>query len=128
MKATLEKDMRPLPQPEDVPEDEATLLLERQGFTVLRGKQRIPLEIAVNDDIQLQSRLFIDYFVERDGQMYTVKLAKDRKPLEMTGSSVRDQLLVYQLLYPRTAGVIYLDTALGKAAVLTFALELDQEA
>ncbi|MED4601589.1 hypothetical protein P9314_12840 [Paenibacillus validus] len=92
---------------EAVPEDEATLLLGEYGYRVLSGKRRVPVYILVNDSESLQSRLFIDYMAERDGEYYAVKLAKDRKPLEKTGSAVRDRLFVYQLLDAQTAGVLY---------------------
>lgn len=128
MKATVEEGFLPLPLPleEEVPEDEATLFLEELGFTVIQGKKRIPVEISTDTGIMLQSRIFIDYFVERDGLYYSAIIAKDRKPMEMTGSSVRDRLLVYQLLYPQTKGVLYLDIKQRKASVITF--ELDMEA
>ncbi|MFH5184845.1 hypothetical protein ACHHV8_20580 [Paenibacillus sp. TAB 01] len=126
MKATVEE--TPLPEPptaEDVPEDEATELLEELGYTVLRGKQRIPIEISIDDKEHLQSRLFVDYVVEQSGEYYVVKLAKDRRPMEMTGGAVRDRLLVYQLLYPYSAGVLYLNVAEQKANVITFEMNLE---
>lgn len=94
---------------ETVPDDEATRLLGEHGYRVLCGKRRVPVSIAVNDSETLQSRLFIDYMVERDGEYFAVKLAKDRKPMEKTGSAVRDRLFVYQLLDAQTDGVLYVN-------------------
>ncbi|CAG7642143.1 hypothetical protein ACFQI7_11335 [Paenibacillus allorhizosphaerae] len=94
---------------EDVPEDDATVLLEEEGYRLVSGKKRIPITISVNDDEELHSRLYIDYMVEKDGLYYTVKLASEHKPLDMAGSAIRDRLLVYQLVYPQTSGVLYVD-------------------
>ncbi|MDF2960013.1 MAG: hypothetical protein K0S39_1748 [Paenibacillus sp.] len=122
----------PIPIPEDdepVSEDEVTHLLSEEGYTIISGKQRIPIQISVNDDAEpLQSRLFIDYFAEKDGLYYTVKLAKDRKPLEMRGSAVRDRLLVYQLVYPQTSGVLYVELGLRKVNLIVFELDTEDHA
>lgn len=127
MKETVEYGIYPLPEYEEVPEDEATRLLETAGYTVTGSKQRVPLHITIDNEAELQSRLFIDYFAERDGQYYAVKLAKDRKPMEWTGSSVRDHLLVYQLLYPQTSGVLYLDLQQNKVQCIVFHMDLEQD-
>ncbi|WP_281886688.1 hypothetical protein [Paenibacillus sp. YYML68] len=89
------------------PIDAATELLEELGYRVLCGKRRIPIVIQVNEGETLQSRLFLDYMAERDGAYFAVKLAKDRLPMEHTGSSVRDRLFLYQLIEPKTSGVLY---------------------
>ncbi|GAA4845750.1 hypothetical protein GCM10023310_24570 [Paenibacillus vulneris] len=127
MKETVEQGLYPVPEAQEVPEDEATRLLESAGYTVVSGKQRIPMQITVNDDEQLQSRLFIDYFAEQDGLYYAVKVAKDRKPIEMTGSSVRDHLLVYQLLYPQTSGVLYLELQQNRVKRIVFHMNMDSD-
>ncbi|MBE1446099.1 hypothetical protein [Paenibacillus sp. OAS669] len=127
MKETVEQGLYPVPEAQEVPEDEATRLLESAGYTVVSGKQRIPMQITVNDDEQLHSRLFIDYFAERDGLYYAVKVAKDRKPIEMTGSSVRDHLLVYQLLYPQTSGVLYLELQQNRVKRIVFHMNMDSD-
>ncbi|WP_028548769.1 hypothetical protein [Paenibacillus sp. UNC451MF] len=127
MKETVEQELYPVPETQEVPEDEATLLLKSTGYTVVSGKQRIPMQITINDDEQLQSRLFIDYFAERDGHYYAVKIAKDRKHMEWTGSSVRDHLLVYQLLYPQTSGVLYLELQQSKVKLIVFNMNIDSD-
>jgi hypothetical protein len=110
MKRNVEGEGLPVPDEAPVSEDEVTRLLNEEGYKVISGKQRIPIHISVNDNEPLHSRLFIDYFVEREGLFYTVKLAKERKPMDSTGSSIRDHLLVFHLLYPQTAGVLYVDS------------------
>ncbi|NEW06202.1 hypothetical protein GK047_09280 [Paenibacillus sp. SYP-B3998] len=113
-----------VPSTSEVPEDEVVALLEGAGFDVLAGKTKIPIIITVNDTEQLESRLFIDYFVEKDEKLYLVKLAKERKTLEMTGSSVRDMLLSYSLIYPEAAGVLYVDMGQNKIKKITFHIEV----
>lgn len=96
------------PDPE-VPATAAVELLEFSGYEVLTGKRRIPIRIQVNDGETLESRLFVDHFAGEEDKLYVVKVARDRKPLDWTGSGLRDQLLVYQLLYPEAEGILYVD-------------------
>jgi hypothetical protein len=114
-----------IPEDESISADEVTQLLEKEGYIIISGKQRIPIQIAVNEDDPLLSRLFIDYFVEREGLYYAVKTARERKPMDLTGSSIRDHLLVFQLLYPQTAGVLYVDSK--QHSVLRIAFQVDNE-
>ncbi|MCR8633939.1 hypothetical protein [Paenibacillus radicis (ex Xue et al. 2023)] len=112
---------------EPVSEDDVTQLLSEEGYSIVSGKQRIPIHISVNDDAELlESRLFIDYFAEKDGLYYAVKIAKDRKPLEMRGSMLRDRLLVYQLVYPQTSGVIYVELEQQKLNLIVFELDTEE--
>ncbi|MEK8127519.1 hypothetical protein WMW72_06275 [Paenibacillus filicis] len=110
-------------QNEEVPEDEATRLLGEHGYRVVAGKRRIPVTIEANGAEKLHSRLFIDYMAEQDGSYYAVKLAKERKPLEHTGSSLRDRLLVYQLLDEHTDGVLYVRLAERQVVLYRFSLQ-----
>lgn len=112
---------------EEVEEDEATRLLNNHGYHVICGKKRIPIGIQVNGQETLHSRLFFDYIAEKDGSYFTVKLAKERKPLERTGSSVRDRLLIYQFIYPQTAGVLYVDVQENKIDRFIFELDVSDE-
>ncbi|MCZ8512834.1 hypothetical protein O9H85_10485 [Paenibacillus filicis] len=109
-----------------IPEDETTDLLEQRGYTILGGKKRIPVLISHNRKDTLQSRLFLDYIVEKDGELYAVKLAKERSPLEMSGSIIRERLLIYQLLLPGAAGVLYVDTPSGRVDRFEFELQFDK--
>jgi hypothetical protein len=115
----------PIPANEPFSEDEITRLLSEQGYAVVNGKQRIPIRIKVNEDHTLYSRLFIDYFAEKDGIYYTVKIARERKPMEVTGSSIRDRLLIYQLVYPQTSGVLYVELGQRKVNLIEFELNSD---
>lgn len=81
-------------------------LLEFAGYEVWTGKRRVPISVQVNDHTELESRLFIDHFAAEGDKLYIVKLARDRMPIEMTGSGLRDRLLVYQLLYEQVEGIL----------------------
>lgn len=113
-----------IPRHSEIPQDEVVELLEGAGFDVLAGKTKIPISMTLNDKEQLESRLFIDYFVQKDDHIYLVKVAKERKPLEMTGSSIRDMLLAYSLIYPEADGVLYVDMAMNKIKKITFHIEV----
>ncbi|MCY9657016.1 hypothetical protein P5G65_33430 [Paenibacillus chondroitinus] len=113
-----------IPKHSEIPQDEVVELLEGAGFDVLAGKTKIPISMTLNDKEQLESRLFIDYFVQKDDRIFLVKVAKERKPLEMTGSSIRDMLLAYSLIYPEADGVLYVDMAMNKIKKITFHIEV----
>lgn len=38
-----------------------------------------------------------------------VKLARERMPVDWTGSGIRDRLMPFSLLYPECAGLLYID-------------------
>ncbi|MFF2482064.1 hypothetical protein [Paenibacillus sp. NPDC058071] len=88
--------------------DDNILFLEQAGYEVLSGKHRVPVGIDLDGE-PLGSRLYIDYIAEQDGAMYIVRTARDRMPIDWTGSGVRDKLLVYALLLPECSGVLYVD-------------------
>ncbi|MFC5447971.1 hypothetical protein [Paenibacillus aestuarii] len=113
-----------IPSQSEVPQDEVVELLEGAGFDVLAGKTKIPITMTINDHEQLESRLFIDYFAQKDDELFVVKVARERKPLDMTGSGIRDQLLAYSLLYPEAAGMLYVDMAQSKIKKITFHIEV----
>jgi hypothetical protein len=109
---------------ENVPHDETVELLEGAGFDVLAGKTKIPITMTLNEAEDFQSRLYIDYFAQKNEQIYLVKISRERKPMEMTGSSIRDRLLIYCLLYPEAAGVLYVDMDQLKIKKITFHIEV----
>ncbi|NQX58907.1 hypothetical protein [Paenibacillus qinlingensis] len=113
-----------IPRHANIPEDDVVDLLEAAGFEVLAGKTKIPITMTVGERDQLESRLFIDYFVQKEEDVYLVKVAKDRKPLEMTGSAVRDMLLPYTLIYPEAQGILYVDMTVSKIRKITFHIEV----
>lgn len=104
------------------PEGEAVDLLEYSGYEVLSGKQKLPISIDV-DGSTLESRLFIDFFAKKEEELYIVKVARARRPLEMTGSAIRDRLLPYALLYDEITGVLYVDVANRQIRQITFDIE-----
>lgn len=88
--------------------DENIIYLEQAGYEVISGKHRIPVAIDLDGE-PLTSRLYIDYIAEYDDKMYIVKTARDRMPIDWTGSGVRDRLLIYSLLLPECSGILFVD-------------------
>ncbi|WP_245600034.1 hypothetical protein [Paenibacillus harenae] len=92
------------------PNDENILLLEEAGYEVSSGKHLVPIFIELDGmPLGKGSRLYIDYIAEMDNSIYVVKTARDRMPMDWTASGVRDRLLVYSLLLPECAGVLFVD-------------------
>lgn len=97
-------------EPEDeIPVTEAVELLEHSGFEVLTQKRRVPIRIVVNDSEEYTTRFTIDHFVRDEEGIYAVKVLKEDRQLEWSGSGLRDELLPYHLLYPEAVGVIVVD-------------------
>jgi hypothetical protein len=108
-----------------IPEHPAVDLLRRNGYEVIGGRVKIPLYFEVDQE-EYFSRLFIDYVaLSEEGSVYLVKTARKRLPLELTGSSLRDTLLPFFLLYPNCAGVLYVDTREEEIRQILF--EWDEE-
>ncbi|MCI3920195.1 hypothetical protein MO973_08115 [Paenibacillus sp. TRM 82003] len=106
------------------PKGEAVDILTEHGYEVTFGKWKVDVTVLV-DDARLGSSLFVDYVAKREGLTYVVKLARTRKPLDLTvGSAVREQLLTYALLYEDTSGVLYVDVGNRKVHQIRFELEL----
>lgn len=116
---------RSVPRHEEilVSSEEALELIQQAGYEWIAGKVKIPITVTL-DDTPLESRLFADGFVEKDRQWFVVKFAKERKPIDMTGSGLREHLLVYSLLYPEAAGVLYVDVLNRSIRVVQFEIEL----
>jgi hypothetical protein len=87
---------------------ELAALLEQAGYRGIGGKLKIPVT-AVVDGTRLSSRLFVDGFARKDGKLYVVRLARERRPVEWTGSGVRDHFLPYALLYDQAEGLLYVN-------------------
>ncbi|GGF87191.1 hypothetical protein [Paenibacillus abyssi] len=100
-------------------DDEYVRLLESEGYIVSSGKHRIPIRIGLDEEV-LHSRLYIDYVAEKNGSLFIVKSARDRMPIDWTGSGVRDRLLVYALLVPYCAGVLFVDIKEKQIRTITF--------
>ncbi|MBB3109189.1 hypothetical protein FHS18_001241 [Paenibacillus phyllosphaerae] len=100
-------------------EDENVQLLEQNGYEVTYGKYRLPISIDLDGE-RLQSRLFIDMIAEKDGKHYIVKTARERMPIDWTGSGVRDKLMIYALLLPEAEGVLFVDHKEQLIRTITF--------
>lgn len=103
---------------------EVVELLEFAGYEVWTGKRKVPVSVELNDRTRLESRLFIDHFAAVDDKLYIVKVARDRKPVDMTGSGLRDALLVYQLLYEQIEGILLVDPKLRTIDKIRFSIEI----
>gem|GEM_PF-646558 len=92
-----------LPEP-----SEETALLEAAGYEIMSGKRKISLSIEA-DGQSLHSALWVDYFVRKDDEVYAVKTARRRRPVDWTGSGLRDYFLPYALIYDQLDGVLYIE-------------------
>jgi len=101
--------------------DENVRYLEQAGYEVISGKHRVPISIGLDGEA-LSTRLFIDYVAVKSGKTYIVKAARERMPLDWTGSGVRDRLLVYALLVPGATGILYMDAREKWIRTITFAI------
>lgn len=98
-----------IPINDRIPDHPVIGLLEQEGYEVVGGKVKINLSFS-SGDRKIHSRLFIDYVAsDGGGQLYMVKLARERMPIDWTGSGIRDRLMPYLLLYPECAGLLYID-------------------
>lgn len=107
-------------------EHPAVDLLEQAGFEVLSDKLKIPLAFQV-DDRKLHSRLFIDYIAAKDGEFYLVRTARERMPVEWTGSGIRRDFLPFLLMYPECAGVLYVDAEQNLLKEITLTTDEDED-
>lgn len=103
----------PFPDVTPVPRTQAVRIMEEAGYEVICGKKKVPLLIEVDDE-PLDSRLFVDYFARKGEEFFVVKLAKQRQPIQWTGSGVREKLMPYCYLFAETHGVLYVDVEEGK--------------
>ncbi len=105
------------------PIGKAVKLLENAGYNVIDGKQKIPINVWVNDR-EMQSRLYIDFLARTDKELFIVKLARARQPINWTGPAIRDQFFMYVLLYKEMQGLLYVDPEAGTIKKIQF--EWDQ--
>lgn len=121
-----EKPGVPVPEAdrEHLPKGEAVDLLAEHGYQVVHGKVKVPITVH-KDSEKLTSSLYVDFFAKKDDRMYAVKLARTRKPMDASaGSSIREHLLAYALLYENTSGVLYVDLDKKRVHKIRFELEL----
>lgn len=105
-----------------IAEDDVNVaLLKKNGYRVVSGKHVIPIPIEIDDTpLGNGTRMYIDYIVESEELTYIVKTARERMPMDWTASGVRDRLLVYSLLLPDCAGILYVDGHEGRIRKITF--------
>lgn len=103
---------------------EAVALLKTQGYKVVHGKHKVSINMVVDDDEEeLHSQLFINYFASKGNQLFLVKLLRKRQPIRWTGSAVRDEFLSYYLLYDDIDGILYLDLERGMVKKIVFSID-----
>lgn len=95
---------------------EVPQFLSRYGYEVVRPKEKIPISIQV-DERTYESRLFVDYIAKLGDEWYLVILAKEQKPLRISGPALRDFFLSYFLLY-QPEGILYVDLEKEKFKVI----------
>ncbi len=100
-------------------DDECVNFLESEGYAVQSGKHRVPVTINLDGE-PLKSRLYIEYIAEKDGRTYVVKTARERMPVEWTGSGIRDRFLVFALLVPYCEGILYVDVKARSIRTILF--------
>ncbi|WP_410768268.1 hypothetical protein [Fontibacillus sp. BL9] len=111
---------------EEIVEHPAVDMLESAGYEVVSDKLKVPLAFKVDHQI-LHSRLFIDYIAVKGGEFYLVRTARERLPIEWTGSGLRRDLLPYLLLYPECAGLLYLDIEQGTLKEIALTTDEDED-
>jgi hypothetical protein len=97
---------------------EVPALLREFGYEPIEGKKKIPISIQV-DDKPYDSRMFVDYLAMKEGLLYVVLVARERKPLRQTGAAIRDHMFSTFLLF-RPAGIVYVDKAKNKVSLVHF--------
>lgn len=111
---------------EEIVEHPAVDVLETAGYEVVSDKLKVPLAFKVDGQI-LHSRLFIDYIAVKDGEFYLVRTARERLPIDWTGSGLRRDLLPYLLLYPECAGLLYVDSEQGTLKEIALTTDEDED-
>lgn len=104
-------------------DDVNVALLESHGYKVVSGKHVVPIPVELDDKpLGKGTRIYIDYIAEIDELTYIVKTARERMPMDWTASGLRERLLVYALLLPDCAGILYVDANEKTIRKVTFHL------
>jgi hypothetical protein len=93
-------------------------LLRDHGYEVVKTKEKIPISIDVNGD-SYESRFYVDYIARANDGWYVVIVARERKPLRMTGPALRDYFLPFYFLY-RPKGILYVQKEKGSIKEIQF--------
>jgi hypothetical protein len=86
---------------------EVANLLRAEGYEPIQANVRVPLEIRMDEE-KWESRLFVDYIAKKEEKFYIVLVSRERKPVKMSGSGLRDHFLPFFLLFA-PAGLLYVD-------------------
>lgn len=112
-----------LDQAED-PDPDVVDILEQEDYTVIAGKLVIPIRIRA-DNQSMRSRLYVDGVAQGESGFYFIKLARDRRPVEWTGSGLRDAFLPYCVISRHIKGILYVQ--MGTKQVSKITLRWDEE-
>lgn len=112
----------PLEAQTGAPPQDIVNLLEEAGYEWVCGKVKIPISVDVNGKT-METRLFVDGVVKQDRHYYLIRLMRERKPMEWTGSSLREHLLVYHLLYKQMEGILVIDPKFRTITNVSFKIE-----
>jgi hypothetical protein len=93
-------------------------LLRDHGYEVIKSKEKTAIAVDVNGD-SYESRLYVDYLARVEEEWYVVVIARERKPLRLTGAALRDHFLPCYLLY-RPKGILYVQKEKGSIKVIQF--------
>ncbi|WP_256757179.1 hypothetical protein [Cohnella sp. WQ 127256] len=110
-----------------VDQDDTVLLLQEHGYEVLSGKHRIPLGVVLDDGPVMSTRLYFDYLITKEDKYYLVKLERARQPMEWTASGLREQLLVYALMFPDCDGIVIVLAQEQQIKTVRFKVEAGEE-
>jgi hypothetical protein len=103
--------------------DDTVELLQKHDYEVLSGKHRIPLGVVLDDGPVMPTRLYFDYLAVKEDKYYLVKLERTRQPMDWTASGLREQLLVYTLLFPDCEGIIIVNLKDQLLKIVRFKVE-----
>lgn len=102
-------------------DDPNVMLLRKKGYIVLSGRHTISVAIELDEEMMDKSaNLYVDYVAEKKGLTYIVKYERERSPIEWTNQDMRDRLLVYSLLLPDMAGILYINHKEGTLRKVAF--------
>lgn len=101
--------------------DPLSYILRKKGYRLIRKNVRIPIGIHYGEE-RFNTRFFIDGVAKKDGKWYIVKVGRSKKPLQFTGSWIRDALLPYSLLR-KWDGILYVEPEEEKIYRFTFEID-----
>lgn len=102
-------------------DDPNAALLRKKGYIVISGRHTIPVAIELDGEVmERATNIYVDYIAEKKGYTYIVKYERERQPMEWTNNEMRDRLLMYSLLLPDMAGLLYINQKEGTLRKIAF--------